>query len=231
MFFIWNCQAPRQCHTHQKKKQQHATKGPEKKRSTSRMKAVSNYVLALRQCSKTKQLQNLLKQTTVKKISTKWMGTSQITTESLAAESSILCATWYWEQRFINEHVRKKYSKSQRKAGKYLLNKKAAHWTPWTQYQIMFLLWVRQSSCKTSQNKPTWRTTSTKWMGASQITTESIAAESCILCANWYWEQWLINKHIRKKYSKSQPKAGKYLLNKKAAQWTPWKRYQNMYLL
>ena len=48
---------------------------------------------------------------------------------------------------------------------------------------------VRQSSCKTSRNKPTWRKTSTKWMGASQITTESIAAESCILCAHWYSEE------------------------------------------
>ena len=26
-------------------------------------------------------------------------------------------------------------------------------------------------------------------MGASQITTESIAAESCILCAHWYSEE------------------------------------------
>ena len=59
----------------------------------------------------------------MKKTSTKWMGTSQITTESLATESSILCSNLEWQQRFINEHVRKKYSKSQPKAGKYLMKK------------------------------------------------------------------------------------------------------------
>ena len=54
--------------------------------------------------------------------------------------------------------------------------------------------------------------TATKWMGTSGITTESIAAESSNLCANLCWQQWLINEQVRKKYSKSQPKAGKYLL-------------------
>ena len=43
------------------------------------------------QCSKIKQLQTPPQQTNMKKPATKWMGTSRITTESIAAES-ILCA-------------------------------------------------------------------------------------------------------------------------------------------
>ena len=49
--------------------------------------------------------------------------------------------------------------------------------------------------------------------GTSRITTESIAAEF-ILCPNLCGQQWLINEQVSKKYSKSQPKAGKYLLKK-----------------
>ena len=45
-----------------------------------------------------------------------------MTTENIKAESTP-CPNLCWQQRFINEHVRKKYSKSQPTAGKYLLQK------------------------------------------------------------------------------------------------------------
>ena len=107
-------------------------------------------------------------------------------------------ANWYWEHWLINKHIRKKYSKSQPKAGKYLLNKKAPQWTPWKRYQNYVLGLEKCSKTKQLQNLPkqtnikknlpknktNMKKTSTKWMGVSQITTESIAAESSILCAN-----------------------------------------------
>ena len=54
------------------------------------MKAVSNYVLALRKMQQDKTAANPPKTNNTKRTATNWMGTSRITTESIAAES-ILC--------------------------------------------------------------------------------------------------------------------------------------------
>ena len=152
------------------------------------------------------------------------MGTSRITTESIAAES-ILCTNLCWQQWSINEHLSKKYSKSQPKAGKYLL-KKCSKMKAVSNLYLLYEKCGKIKQLQPFQNKPTWKTTATEWTGTSRITTESIAAES-ILCANLCWQQWSINEHVSKKYSKSQPKAGKYLLKNVAKS----KLYQIMYLL
>jgi len=50
------------------------------------------------------------------------MGTSRITTESLAAES-ILCANLCWQQRLINEHVSKQIQQEPAQGRKVLVEK------------------------------------------------------------------------------------------------------------
>ena len=86
-------------------------KNPKKKKSTSRMKAISNYVPALRimQQDKTAANPNPPKTNQHEENCYKVDGTSRITTESTAAES-ILCANLCWQQWLINEHVSKKCS-------------------------------------------------------------------------------------------------------------------------
>jgi len=71
-----------------KKRQQ---KNPKKKKSTSRMKAISNYVPALRIMQQNKTAANAPKKNQHEENYDKVDGTSRITIESIAAES-ILCA-------------------------------------------------------------------------------------------------------------------------------------------
>ena len=60
------------------------------------MKAVSNFVPALRTMQQDKTAANLNppKPTNMKRTATNWMGTSRITTESIAAESTNQCASF-----------------------------------------------------------------------------------------------------------------------------------------
>ena len=87
------------------------------------MKPISNYVLALGTVQQNKSAANLPKQTNMKKTATKWMGTSRITAESIAAEF-ILCPNLCWQQRLINEHVSKQIQQEPAQGRKVLVEKR-----------------------------------------------------------------------------------------------------------
>ena len=67
---------PLQAPTRVGEKKNRQQKNPKKKKSTSRMKTISNYVPAQKKQCKIKRLQTqiLPKQTNIKKTATKWMG-------------------------------------------------------------------------------------------------------------------------------------------------------------
>ena len=183
-------------------------KNPKKKKSTSRMKIISNFVLALRIKQQNNTAPKHPKTNQHEENCYQLDGTSRITTESFAAES-ILCANLCWQPWLINEQASNKYSKSQPKAGTYLLKTGSK----WKLYQIMCLPSKQCSKIKrlhTPLKQINMKRTATNWTGTSRITTENIAAES--MRANLRWQPWLINEHVSKKCSKSQPKARTYLL-------------------
>ena len=82
---------PLQAPTRVGKNNNRQQKNPKKKKSTSRMKTISNYVPALRTMQQDKTAANPSKTNQHEENCYKVDGTSRITTESIAAES-ILCA-------------------------------------------------------------------------------------------------------------------------------------------
>ena len=119
------------------------------------------------------------------------MGTSRITTESIAAESFILCANLCWQQCLMNEHVSKNYSKSRPKAGKY--------WLKTRRQKKRYLQYLKNSKInqqQPSKSKPTWKKTCYKVDGyfcwITTPSTKRVAAEPSNLCASLCWQPMLI---------------------------------------
>ena len=95
---------PLQAPTRVGKNNNRQQKNPKKKKSTSRMKTISNYVPALRIMQQDKTAANPPKTNQHEENCYKVDGTSRITTESIAAES-ILCPNLCWQPCLINEQV------------------------------------------------------------------------------------------------------------------------------
>ena len=106
-----------------------------------------------------------------------------------------------------------KYSKSQPKAGKYLLKTGSKM----KLYQIMYLLWEQYSNIKRLQTPPKAKLheeNCDKVDRTSELTTENIAAES-ILCANLCWQLYLINEHVSKQIQQGPAQGRKVLVEKR----------------
>ena len=199
-------------------------KNPKKKKSTSGMKAVSNYVLALRNMHQDKTANSKPSQNkpTWKTTATKWMGTSRITTESIAAES-ILCPNLCWQQQLINERVSRQIQQEPAQGRKVLVEKRQQD-----ENCIKFCTCskknaARQSSCKPSQNISTWRELlQTGWV---QVESLQKALQQNPLRVQ-IWQQRLINEHVSKQIQQ-EPAQGRKVLVEAAK----WKLYQTMYLL
>jgi myo-inositol-1-phosphate synthase len=139
------------------------------------MKAISNYVPALRIMQQNKTAANAPKTNQHEENCHKMDGTSRITTESIAAES-ILCANLCRQQWLINVHVCKKMQPEPAQGRNVLVENRQQH------ESCIKLCTCSKNPCskikrlQTLPKQTNKKKTATKWLGTCRFITDSIAA-------------------------------------------------------